>query len=238
MITPDEALALVIETAETLDPQTVALAEACGLVLAEPIAADRDYPPFPRSMMDGFAVRVADAGQTLPIAGLLAGRRGLGGGIARRPMPGDTHRAPCPPGAEAVVAKEHVVRRADQVTFPAEIRRGQNIAPQGSECRAGQVVMSPGDLVTPMAIGVLASFSRATVRVIPRPSLGIITTGAELAAAEGPACSAGANSRFQRADARGHGACGRVSSRGKRRMRPIEWKRSVRLCRPLPIGTS
>ena len=42
--------------------------------------------------------------------------------------------------------------------------------------------MSPGDLVTPLAVGVLASFSRATVRVIPRPSLGIITTGAELAA--------------------------------------------------------
>ncbi len=46
--------------------------------------------------------------------------------------------------------------------------------------------MSPGDLVTPLAVGVLASFSRATVRVIPRPSLGIIITGAELAAGEGP----------------------------------------------------
>ena len=71
LITSDEALALVIETAETLAPQTLAVAAACGLTLAEPIAADRDYPPFPRSMMDGFAVRVADAGQTLPIAGLL-----------------------------------------------------------------------------------------------------------------------------------------------------------------------
>ena len=46
--------------------------------------------------------------------------------------------------------------------------------------------MSPGDLVTPLAVGVLASISRAMVRVIPRPSLGIITTGGELAAAEGP----------------------------------------------------
>ena len=70
-ITPAEALSLVIEAAETLEPQTLALAAACGLVLAEPIVADRDYPPFPRSMMDGFAVRVADAGRTVPIAGLL-----------------------------------------------------------------------------------------------------------------------------------------------------------------------
>ncbi len=72
LISPGEALSLVIAAAETLEPLTVTVLDACGMVLAEPIAADRDYPPFPRSMMDGFAVRLADAGQTLPIAGLLA----------------------------------------------------------------------------------------------------------------------------------------------------------------------
>ena len=36
-------------------------ARACGRVLAEPIVADRDYPPFDRSTRDGFAVRAADA---------------------------------------------------------------------------------------------------------------------------------------------------------------------------------
>ncbi len=187
LITSDEALALVIETAQTLDPQTLALADARGLTLAEPIAADRDYPPFPRSMMDGFAVRVTDAGQTLPSAGLLPAGAVWEGELPAGRCLEILTGAPCPPGAEAVVPKEDVARRADQVTFPAEIRRGQNIAPRGSECRAGQVVMSPGDLVTPMAIGAMASFSRAAVQVIPRPSLGIITTGAELAAAEGPA---------------------------------------------------
>ena len=183
---PDEALSLVIKTAETLDPQTVAVAAACGLTLAEPIAADRDYPPFPRSMMDGFAVRMADAGRTLPIAGLLPAGAVWEGELPAGRCLEILTGAPCPPGAEAVVAKEDVARHGDQVALPAEIRRDQNIAPQGSECRAGQVVMSPGDLLTPMAVGVLASFSRATVRVIPRPSLGIITTGGELAAAEGP----------------------------------------------------
>ena len=182
LIAPDEALSLVVETAETLGPQTVALAAACGLTLAEPIAADRDCPPFPRSMMDGFAVRVADAGRTLPIAGVLPA-----GSVWQGDLPADQcleilTGAPCPPGAEAVVPKEDVARHANEVAFPAEIRRDQNIAPPGSECRAGQVVLSPGDLLTPMAVGVMASFSRATVRVIPRPSLGIITTGGELPA--------------------------------------------------------
>ncbi|MGA2253648.1 MAG: molybdopterin molybdotransferase MoeA [Thermoguttaceae bacterium] len=185
-ITPDEALSLVIETAESLDPQTVDVAAACGLTLAEPIAADGDYPSFRRSMMDGFAVRVADAGQTLSVAGLLPAGAVWDGELPAGRCLEILTGAPCPPGVEAVVPKENVARHADQVTLPVEICRDQNIARRGSECRAGQVVMSPGDLVTPMAVGVLASFSRSTVRVIPRPSLGLITTGAELAAAEGP----------------------------------------------------
>jgi molybdopterin molybdotransferase len=185
-ITSAAALARVIEMAETLDSQTVAPAAACGLTLAEPIAADGDYPPFPRAMMDGFAVRVSDAGRTLPVAGLLPAGSAWEGELPAGRCLEILTGAPCPPGAEAVVPKEDVARHREQVTLPAEVRRGQNIAPAGSECSAGQVVLSPGDLVTPLAVGVLASFSRATVRAIPRPSLGIITTGAELAAAEGP----------------------------------------------------
>ena len=203
LISPGEALSLVIAAAETLDPQTVAVPDACGLVLAEPIAADRDFPPFPRSMMDGFAVRLADAGRTMPVAGLLAAGAVWEGELPVGRCLEILTGAPCPPGTEAIVAKENVVRHADQVTLPAEIRRDQNIAPQGSDCRSGQVIMSPGDLVTPMAVGVLASISRAMVRVIPCPSLGIITTGGEFGgrrtAARGP------NPRLQRADARGHG---------------------------------
>ncbi len=186
LITSDEALKLVVETAETLEPQTLTSAAACGLALAEPIVADRDYPPFRRSMMDGFAVRVTDAGKTLPIAGLLPAGSVWEGELPAGQCLEILTGAPCPPGAEAVVAKEDVVRLADQVAIPAEILRGRNIAPAGSECGAGQVVMSPGDIVTPLAVGVMASFSRATVRAIPRPSLGIITTGAELVESEGP----------------------------------------------------
>jgi molybdopterin molybdotransferase len=186
LITSTEALTLVIDTAQTLDPQSRALAAAGGLTLAEPIAADGDYPPFPRAMMDGFAVRTADAGRTLSIAGFLPAGSVWEGELPAYSCLEILTGAPCPPGAEAVVPKEDAARQGEQVTLPAEVRRGQNIAPAGSECGAGQAVLSPGDLVTPLAVGVLASFSRATVRVIPRPSLGIITTGAELAAAEGP----------------------------------------------------
>ena len=69
MITPDEALDLVLRTAVPLPPQSYPLQQAFGLTLAEDVVAGDDYPPFPRAMMDGFAVRLADAGKDVPVAG-------------------------------------------------------------------------------------------------------------------------------------------------------------------------
>ena len=88
--------------------------------------------------------------------------------------------AVCPPAAEAVVPKEHVARHEGRVLLPAKIEMGQNIAPQGSECRQGRRVLAAGDVVTPLATAVMASFGVLSIRVVPRPSVGIITTGAEL----------------------------------------------------------
>jgi molybdopterin molybdotransferase len=90
--------------------------------------------------------------------------------------------APCPPGTEAVVQKEHTRRVAARVTLPEEILPGQNIAPQASECKEGQRVLRPGETITPLAVAVMASFGRQLVNVIPRPRLMIITTGSELVA--------------------------------------------------------
>jgi molybdopterin molybdotransferase len=181
MISPDEALDLVIRTASPLPSRHVRLEHACGLVLAEDIAADRDYPPFPRSMMDGFAVRLADAGKTVPIVGEApAGSVWQGELVAGQCLEILTG-APCPSGVEAVVPKEDAERTADVVKLPDALLPRQNIAPQGSDCRQGQQVLATGQVVSSMAVGTLASFGRVSVRVRPRPSLAIITTGEELA---------------------------------------------------------
>lgn len=183
MIGPDAALALVLREAQTLPARRTPLAEACGLQLAESVVADRDYPPFSRAMMDGYAVRMADAGQTLQVAGEIA----AGQAIAASCPPGQCFEimtgAPCPPGAEAVVPKEEAVRQSDCVAIPLVIEPGQHIAPQGSECRRGAIVIERGAAITPLAVAVMASFGRRTIGAVPRPSLGVITTGGELAAA-------------------------------------------------------
>jgi molybdenum cofactor synthesis domain-containing protein len=180
MIHPDEALQLVLQTADKLPPKAVPLVEAHGLKLAEPIPADCDYPPFPRAMMDGYAVRVADAGRRVPVVGEVAAGQSATTPVADGQCLEIMTGAPCPPGTEAVVQTEQARRDGDQVTLPRRITGGQHIAAVGSECPLGRLVLEPGQSVTPLAVAVLASFGRTTVRVIPRPGVSVITTGGEL----------------------------------------------------------
>lgn len=180
LIDPDEALRLVLQNAVCAAPRKVPLAEACGLQLAEPIAADGDYPPFPRAMMDGYAVRTADAGQTVEVIGEVAAGNptdvAVSPGRCLEIMTG----APCPSGTEAVVKKEQTRRQGNRVTLPGKIAEGGHIARQGSECLAGRLVLQPGQTITPLAVAVAASFGVESIRITPRPSLAVITTGGEL----------------------------------------------------------
>jgi len=181
MVTPDEALDLVIQSARILPPAATALPDACGRVLAEDIVADRDYPSFPRSMMDGFAVRLADSGKAVPVAGEIPAGTSWDGKLTDGHCLAILTGAPCPNGTEAVVPKELTRQQGADVLLPANIAFGQNIAIQGSECARGHRVLNAGICLTPLAVAVLASFGKKSVRAIPFPRLAIITTGGEFA---------------------------------------------------------
>lgn len=184
MVTPDEALQLVLQHACRLPSQTMTLRDACGLRLAEPIAADRDFPPFRRAMMDGYAVHTEDAGGDVAVLGEIpAGRfvdEAFSTGQCFEIMTG----APCPPGTDAVVPKEQVRRNDERILLPKKIASGQHIAAQGSECAKGDQILRPDTTITPLAVAVMASFGKTSVQVTPRPTVGIISTGAELVPAE------------------------------------------------------
>jgi molybdopterin molybdotransferase len=181
MITADDALDLVVRTAVSLAPQSYPLEKACGLTLAEDVVAEDDYPSFPRAMMDGFAVRLADAGKDVPVAGEVPAGTSWEGELVDGRCLAILTGAPCPPGTEAVVPKEHVRQHEHGAALPVEITAGQNIATAGSECRPGERVLAAGMRLTPLAVGALAAFGWGSVRVIPRPRLAVITTGGELA---------------------------------------------------------
>lgn len=176
----------------------VALQRALGKVLDEVVVADRDYPPFDRAMMDGFSVRVADAGRELPVLGEVAAghvrREALPQGAVLAIMTG----AVCPAGTEAVVPVEAVGHGDGVVRLPSAITGGQHVARRGSECRAGTAVLQPGDVITPLRLALLATVGRTTVRVRRPVTVAVITTGDELVQADrtpGPGqirCSNGA----------------------------------------------
>lgn len=183
MLTVDAALRLVLENAQPLESEEVPLAECVGRVLAENVAADVDMPPFDRAMMDGYALRAADA-RLAPVALRVAGEVRAGQHPSRALEPGQAVRvmtgAPLPPGADAVQQVEKTRPEAGQVVLLEPVEPGQNVAPLASEVRAGQSVLAQGLVLDPSAVAVLASFGVSRPRVGRRPSLALLVTGDEL----------------------------------------------------------
>jgi molybdopterin molybdotransferase len=184
----DEALQTVLEQASGLNrlaTETVALSSCNGRVLAEPVVADRDQPPFNRSTRDGFAVRASDAGAEpeLAVVGQLrAGQQWAGGPLAQGTAIEIMTGAPVPQGADAVVMVEHVEQAEGAIRLLAgrTIRSGENIVARGSEARAGQTVLAVGTAVEAAEIALAAACGYARLSVFRRPGVAIVATGDEL----------------------------------------------------------
>ncbi len=160
--------------------EEVSLLESAGRVLAESVAADRDYPPMARSVRDGFAVRAADVPGELRVIGeVRAGEKfsgEVGVGDAVEIMTG----APIPPGADAVVMVEHVTVNGSSVNVPRTLRSGENVSPQGSEARGGETLLDPGRRLGFADVALLATIGRSSVSVFRKPQVAILATGDEI----------------------------------------------------------
>ena len=184
-----QAAEIVAEYARAIAAQPhavehVPLSEAPGRFLAEPIVAHEDQPPFPRSTRDGFACRAAEANAhaVLPVAGFTRA-----GDPLPPPLPAFSFRqimtgAAVPEGADAVVMVEHV-EHADghaRLLPPRTLEPGENIVVRAAQARAGDVLLQPGTLITPAQIALAASCGYASLAVLARPRVAILTTGDEL----------------------------------------------------------
>lgn len=168
------------------DPEQLELLGAVGRVLAEPISADRDFPPFPRAARDGFAVRAADVAQVpanlTVIAEIKAGAAAnviptiLSNGEAAAIMTG----APAPRGADAVVMVEYAHRDGKRVEISRTVAAGDNIVPQGSEAKRGELLLAPGSRLDEAAIALAASVGRTRLEVFRKPAVAILATGDEI----------------------------------------------------------
>ena len=189
MVTYTEARRLVAEAAAECVQSTprarerLALDDSFGRVLAEPLVADRDAPPFDRSTRDGFAVRSADVAAvpaTLKLIGEIAAgaefRGMVGPGQCVQIMTG----AAVPRGADAVVMIEHTDASAGRVVVQRSIATGANVVPRGREAKAGSHVLAAGQRMGYAEISIAAQFGHAEFSAFARPRVAILSTGDEL----------------------------------------------------------
>ncbi len=211
MISPDEALRLVLAHTPRLEAVEAPVPEAVGAVLAEPVASDLDLPPFDKSAMDGYAARSADLAR-LPTE-LAVTEELSAGSVPSRPVePGACARimtgAPLPEGADLVVPVEDTEPAGEGRVRVLRARGpGRNVCVRGEDVRRGETVLEAGRRLRPAEVGLLASVGRERVRVVRRPRVAVLATGDELvpvSATPGPGQIRNANSWSLAA------CCGRV----------------------------
>jgi molybdopterin molybdotransferase len=106
--------------------------------------------------------------------------KSVGSGEAVRVFTG----AMMPTGTDAVVKQEDATATADTVRVPKPVKPGQNVFRRGQEMRAGEVVIPAGEVISPVAVGVLAAVGRTSVKMTPQPRVGVVVTGNELVEAD------------------------------------------------------
>lgn len=203
MISLEEAQARVSKDIFRLQTRSIVLQDALGLVLGETVTAKEAIPPFANTAMDGFALRYEDSvgassdnPVTLPVVATVAAGsvapRALEAGEVMRIMTG----APIPDGANAVImveltrpgAGQEAVSASDAsaIDLLAEVPEGNHIRPAGDDVGEGVVVLSPGEVLSPAHLGVLASVGYEDVEVYRRPRVGVFSTGDELVSGPQP----------------------------------------------------
>jgi molybdopterin molybdotransferase len=186
----DEAVAMILDVATPMErTERVPLGQVDGRVIATPLVASMDVPPFDRAAMDGYAVRAEDtfgAGRFEPkilecVEKVYTGQvasRSIGSGECIEIATG----APMPAGADAVVMVEETERvdgsTAIRIFTPVYPR--QHVGRRGADIASGQTALQRGDVLNPSRIGALAAIGALEVEVYARPTIAILSTGNEI----------------------------------------------------------
>ena len=168
--------------------ETVPLEEADGRVLAEPPAADGPLPDFPRTTMDGYAVRAAStfgASESSPGYFIVRGTIPMGVSPDFTIGPGEAARIATggmlPEGTDAVVMIEHTDALDDEtIEVYRSVAPGQHVIQVGEDVAEGAVLLESGRRIGPAEAGLLAAFGKERVTVFKPPAVGIVSTGDEV----------------------------------------------------------
>jgi len=161
----------------------LSLTQATGRRLARDVVADRDFPPFAKSTMDGFAVRAADVAKTpaeLQVVGRIAAGRAMDGTLEPGQAAAIMTGAPLPAGADGVVPVEETEEREGIVRVLKANGVTRFVAQKGSDCPKGKLVLPKGTVLGPAQVAVAASVGAADLEVFELPRVAVLGTGDEL----------------------------------------------------------
>jgi len=186
------ANAIALIDALPVTPRRIAtpISAASGFILADDLHADRDFPPFDKSLMDGYAIRAADSANALEVIGEIAAGQTQSAAIGANQAVAVMTGAPIPPGADAVVPIEDTdssdvfVEIGSKIRIRKPCRTGNCIAVRGSDCKQGTIVLAAGTKLSGPQIAVAASIGASTIQVWDRPRCSILATGGEIVAVD------------------------------------------------------
>lgn len=169
------------------ETECVPITAACGRVAARAVRVEQPVPAFPKSAMDGYAVRAADiahASKEQPIVLNVLGENCAGDCNEFSYVPNSAVRvmtgAYIPEGFDAVIRQEDTDYGMDKVAVYASLKPYMNYCKVGEDMKAGEIVVEEGSLITPMHVGLLASIGTESVEVYRRLRVAIVSTGSEL----------------------------------------------------------
>lgn len=183
MINVTEAKQLINDNCSVLKVKTLPLLEANGSILAEPVHAVMDTPPFDQSAMDGYAFSYENWNKKSRLK--VIGEIQTGNYSTENVLANEAVRiftgAPIPPGTDTVVMQEKISRNENEIQIlDTFLVKGANVRPQGSQTKKGELALQEGQLLSPVAISFLAGIGISKVKVFSKPTVSIIVTGKEL----------------------------------------------------------
>lgn len=175
-----EALKIIDTISPNPTKESLCLEEAVGKVAAKEYYARYNLPNFDNSAMDGYAVKLADAGKKVKVAAtILASQEPqspLEAGNAIKIMTG----AKLPKGTEAIVPIEEIIIQDDSVILPSSIKPKAHMRFAGEDVQKGSLIVKKGDIINAYTIGLLASQGYSYIEVFQPVKVAIFATGSEL----------------------------------------------------------
>jgi molybdopterin molybdotransferase len=180
MISYEKAFEIIMNSAFTLEKESVELARCLNRVLAEDIKSDIDMPPFNKSAMDGYACRREDFHESLAVIETIPAGYRPQKTVQKNECSKIMTGAIVPQGADCVVNVENTEAIPDNKIRITDYNTPVNICYQGEDIKRGEFVLSKGTLILPQHIAVLVNAGISAVPVYRKPRVSIITTGSEL----------------------------------------------------------